>query len=509
MFKLLRYFSITSAIALLAVALALSQLYLKTALDQLIHDTERQSAFLTRSIANAIWPRFAAYVRSASHQAPDSLIYNSRTWELHEALTPLTAGLPILKIKIYDIGGLTVYSSDIDQIGDTMADNPQFLEMASRGEPGTELSYGKSLQSIGGFVEGRDVVESYLPIRGGGGVEGVFEIYIDVTGQISEIERASLILLIGLLGLFTLLYAGLLFVMRHADRIVTAQYDNIEHKNALLTEEIDQRNKVEAALRVARDKAEAASRAKSQFLANMSHELRTPLNAVIGFSEVIADEVLGRVTPARYQEYAVDIRDSGRHLLSMVSNVLDLAKVEAGKMELHVGAFDAATLARAAARTVETNCKANGNELIVDCPASLEPAVSDEDKVLGILINLLGNAVKFTRNGRVELSVRREQSGGRNWMVFRVRDNGIGMDGAHIEEMFGEFTQADSSVTKIYGGSGLGLAISRRFASLLDGELTMDSAPGQGATITLRLPDLVPGGQAGVDLDDGPAIAAG
>ena len=497
MFKLLRYFSVTSAIALLVVALALSLLYRKTALDQLIHDTERQSAFLTRLIANAIWPRFAPHVRSASHQSPESLFYDRDTWDLHETLIRLAEGLPILKIKIYDIGGLTIYSSDLDQIGEVMADNPGFVTLASRGEPGTELSYGKSLQSIDGYVEGRDVVESYFPIRAGSAVEGVFELYIDVTSEISEIELASRTLLIGLLGLFALLYAGLLFVVRRADRIITAQYENIEQKNELLTEEIVQRNMVEAALRIARDEAEAASRAKSRFLANMSHELRTPLNAVIGFSEVIANEVLGRVTPARYREYAADIGNSGRHLLSLVSNVLDLAKVEAGKMELHIGDFEIGTIVHAAARTVEVECTANGNEMAVDCPTGPERMISDEDKVLGILINLLGNAVKFTRDGRIEISVRRERTDGRDWTVFRVRDNGVGMDGAHIEEMFGEFTQADSSVTKNYGGSGLGLAISRRFAALLHGELAVESAPGQGVTATLRLPDLDRDGRAG------------
>lgn len=497
MFRLVRYFSVTSAIALLVVALALSFLYRKTTVDQLRRDTEIQSAVLTRSIANVIWARFAPHVRTASRQTSQSLVFSPETSELHEALTPLAEELPILKIKIYDIAGLTVYSSDFDQIGESVIDNPEFVARAGRGEPANELSHKKSFNGIGGYVEERDVVESYLPVRGGEGeVEGVFELYIDVTDRIFAIEHTSRILLAGLLGLFALLYGGLVFVVRRADRIVTAQYEDIEHKNTALTEEIAQRAKVEAALRVARDEAEASSRAKSLFLANMSHELRTPLNAVIGFSEIIANEVLGRVSPARYREYAVDIGNSGRHLLSLVSNVLDLAKVEAGKMEVHVGSFDIQALAGEAARTVEPECKANGNELIIDCPGGLGQMNSDEDKVRGILINLLGNAAKFTQGGRVELVVWRERTHGGDWTVFKVHDTGVGMDNTRVEEMFGEFTQQDSSVTKTYGGTGLGLAISRRFAMLLRGLIAMESAPGQGTTATLRLPDLDSGSHA-------------
>ncbi len=491
MFKLVRYFSISSAIALLVVALALSFLYRKTTVDRLRRDTEIQSAVLTRSIANVIWARFAPHVRNASLQTPQSLVFSPETSELHEALAPLVDELPILKIKIYDIAGLTVYSSDFDQIGESMNDNPEFVARAGRGEPVNELSHKKSFNGIGGYVEERDVVESYLPVRGGSGaVEGVFELYIDVTDRILAIEHTSRILLVGLLGLFALLYGGLVFVVKRADRIVTAQYGDIERKNTALTEEITERAKVESALRVARDEAEASSRAKSLFLANMSHELRTPLNAVIGFSEVIANEVLGRVSPPRYHEYAVDIGNSGRHLLSLISNVLDLAKVEAGKMEVHVGSINIQALASEAARTVEPECKANGNELSIDCPDGLGQMNSDEDKTRGILINLLGNAAKFTHGGRVKLTVRRDRTDGVDWTVFHVRDTGVGMDDARIEEMFGEFTQQDSSVTKTYGGTGLGLAICRRFAMLLQGHIEMESAPGQGTTATLRLPDL-------------------
>lgn len=274
MFRLVRYFSVTSAVALLVVALGLSFLYRKTTVDQLRRDTEIQSAVLTRSIANVIWARFAPHVRNASHQTPQSLVFSPETSELHEALTPLAEELPILKIKIYDIAGLTVYSSDFDQIGESVIDNPEFVARAGRGEPANELSHKKSFNGIGGYVEERDVVESYLPVRGGEGeVEGVFELYIDVTDRIFAIEHTSRILLAGLLGLFALLYGGLVFVVRRADRIVTAQYEDIEHKNTALTEEIAQRAKVEAALRVAHDEAEASSRAKSLFLANMSHEL--------------------------------------------------------------------------------------------------------------------------------------------------------------------------------------------------------------------------------------------
>jgi signal transduction histidine kinase len=222
----------------------------------------------------------------------------------------------------------------------------------------------------------------------------------------------------------------------------------------------------------------------------MSHELRTPLNAVIGFSEVIADEVFGRVTPSRYREYASDIRKSGRHLLALVNDVLDLARIEAGTMPSELGSVKVAGLVRGIVRAAKSDLADNGNTLVLSCPRTVGEMVTDEKKLRSVLTNLIGNAAKFTRDGRIEVDVGREESQGRSWVVVRVSDTGIGMETDRVEEMFGEFTQQDPSIAKQFGGAGLGLAISRRFCESLGGGISVDSAPGEGVTMTVRLPDM-------------------
>ncbi len=484
MFGLLRFFSIASAIALTAVAVALVFLYRQTAMEELIHSTEHQNVVLTRSLANVLWPRYGEYVKQASAIGGENLGARPETWELHETLRPLVASLSVLKLKIYDIQGLTVYSTDVEEIGADVGDNPEFVAMAASSEPASKMSHEHTFRGLWTEETHEEVIESYLPVLGAdGSVEGVFELYSDVTHRINEIERTTNLLLFGLLVVFALLYAGLILIVRHADLILQRQYAELETQ-------IARRIETEGELRASKEAAEAGSQAKSQFLANMSHELRTPLNAVIGFSEVIADEVLGAVTPSRYRGYASNIRDAGQHLLGLVNDVLDLAMIETGAMEVKLAAFDVSGAIESVAQSLETGISAQENTLEIHCPEDLGNMVSDATKVSGILANVLGNAVKFTREGRIDLAVRREFSDGSAWIVFTVADTGIGMDTDKLDKMFEKFTtQSENPMTRTHGGTGLGLSISRRFCELLGGDIDIESEPGKGSTVTIRLPD--------------------
>jgi signal transduction histidine kinase len=238
-----------------------------------------------------------------------------------------------------------------------------------------------------------------------------------------------------------------------------------------------------AQLEHAKEAAEQASRAKSVFLANMSHELRTPLNAVIGYSEMIEEEAVD----GGHQQYVADlrkIRAAGRHLLSLINNVLDLSKVEAGKMELDPESFEIPWLIEEVAGTVQPLAQKQGNRLEVRCPPDVGSLHTDVVKLRQVLFNLLSNACKFTENGAVTLAVDRSAERIR----FQVRDTGIGMTAEQQAKLFEAFSQADSAIARKYGGTGLGLAISRRFCQLMGGDITVESAPGQGATFTVRLP---------------------
>jgi signal transduction histidine kinase len=245
-------------------------------------------------------------------------------------------------------------------------------------------------------------------------------------------------------------------------------------------------SETENELRAATLAAEAATRAKSQLLANMSHELRTPLNAVIGFAEFMADEGLGPLGNPGYLDCAKDIKDAGKHLLSMINDLLDLSRIEAGKAELREDIVELRELVEVCLRTVMPQAKKAALSLDSALPAQLPGVKADERKLRQMVLNLLSNAIKFTpANGRVELTVFTEDGGD---LIFQVRDNGIGIAPADVPRALETFSQVDGSISRKYGGTGLGLPLTRSLVELHGGRLELESALGEGTTVCLRLP---------------------
>ncbi len=253
-----------------------------------------------------------------------------------------------------------------------------------------------------------------------------------------------------------------------------------------------ERERAGVALRRAKEAAEAASRAKSQFLANMSHELRTPLNAIIGYSEMLLEEraELGRPHVVSDLE---KVRGAGKHLLGLINDILDISKIEAGKMDSLLEAFEVSGMITQVVATLEPLVAKNGNTLEVWAMPDLGTMHSDEVKVRQSLSNLLSNAAKFTKRGRIRLHAKRLAGGAGGWLEFRVADTGIGMTLEQIARLFQPFSQADASTTRHYGGTGLGLAITRHFCRMLGGDVTVESEPGKGSTFTVTLPAAGPG----------------
>jgi signal transduction histidine kinase/CheY-like chemotaxis protein len=241
-------------------------------------------------------------------------------------------------------------------------------------------------------------------------------------------------------------------------------------------------------LEILREAAETANRAKSQFLANMSHELRTPMNAIIGYSEMVIDEAtdLGL-------EYSLGdlqkIQAAGKHLLALISDILDLSKIEAGRMELYPETFDVRGMINDLASTIQPLVDKNSNQLAVEVAPGVNAMYTDLTKVRQAMLNLLSNACKFTKAGVIRILVRPEMADGRAWVVFQVSDSGIGMERDRVSKVFEAFTQADTSTTRKYGGTGLGLTITRKFCEMMGGDITVASEVSVGTTFTIRLPE--------------------
>jgi len=237
----------------------------------------------------------------------------------------------------------------------------------------------------------------------------------------------------------------------------------------------------------ARDKAIEASKTKSRFLANMSHELRTPLNAIIGYSELLMEDALDKNNQSSYDDLN-KVNNAGVHLLSLINNILDLSKIEAGKIDLYLEAFTVSAMIRDVQSVIEPLAKKNNNHFQVDCPEDIGSMCSDETKIRQSLLNLISNACKFTRDGEVSLVVRPHTLGNQEGISFCVSDQGIGMTESQVNNLFREFTQADSSTTREYGGTGLGLAISKHFCEMMGGYISVKSIKGEGSVFTMFLP---------------------
>jgi signal transduction histidine kinase/DNA-binding response OmpR family regulator len=230
-----------------------------------------------------------------------------------------------------------------------------------------------------------------------------------------------------------------------------------------------------------------ASKLKSQFLANMSHELRTPLNAIIGLTEMLHEDARDLKRPEELEPLERVLR-AAHHLLELINDILDLSKIEAGRMDMHVETFAIAPLVDEVIATISPAAAKNGNEVIVHCPQDIGEMHADQTRIRQALLNLVSNANKFTEHGSVTVDVARVTSKGSEEITMAVGDTGIGMSSEQMSRLFQEFVQADPSTTRKYGGTGLGLAISRRFCQMMGGEITVESQLGKGSTFTIRLP---------------------
>jgi signal transduction histidine kinase len=439
------------------------------AVDDLRYVAEQTAVSHNRLFVNLIWPRYRAFAATAHEVPVEEIAAEPASRMLMSDIRQLAQGTQILKVKVFNTEGLTIFSTEAAQIGSNSYTSPG-LQAALRGLVDSRMEKRAKFTALDQVVHDRWVVSSYLPIRNvlTNTIEGILEVYSDISDTYDLVMRHVLTQVLVIIVVLCIAFALVLLVVQRADL------------------EISRRWRENRALSEAMVAAENASLSKSTFLANMSHELRTPLNAIIGFAEMIRLQYFGALGDARYQAYAGHIHDAGQHLLAIINAVLDLSKIEAGKMRVNLELLDPAEVATGTLRLIEHEAEAAGLKLNLKLAADLPQMRLDRAKLRQILLNLLGNAVKFTPSGgSVTLSVEPLPPA---FVDFSLRDSGIGMRPEDLTTAMAPFGQVDNLYTRRHDGTGLGLPLSKHLAELMGGSLSITSVVGEGTHIRVLLP---------------------
>lgn len=437
---------------------------------------------LARSFSNVIWPKYAGYVKSIGETDGETLRARPETQAIHATLQELTRGLPVLKVKMYSLEGLTIYSSEFSQIGVSKRDDAGFQATLRRDQPTTKSSYRETFPSFKGIVTNRHLIESYLPIHGPGGqTEGVFELYADVTPMITEIRDNTAAAVFYLLLGLGLLYAALLLVVLRADRIMKDQFNTLEH-------EVAERQTAEINFKRALKEAKAANLAKSNFLATMSHELRTPLTSSLG-----SLGLLNSLLTDQFSEEGRNLLDmalrNNNVLLRLVNELLDYEKVLSGTLVIETSPQDIRALTANVVEDLKGYARTLSVNFIFDEGEAPVFANVQAHRYEQILSNLLSNAAKFSKpDSDVKISVTRNNGA----VVISVADAGPGIPDEFKEIIYEQFTQIDASSTRQHGGTGLGLTISKALTEGMGGSLYFDTLLGVGTTFYIRFPESHP-----------------
>jgi two-component system cell cycle sensor histidine kinase PleC len=458
-----------------------------------LDDGEVHNKMLARAVSNALEPELRAWLAATEGEAAELDRAEPGYRALERGVHQVTRDLPTLKVELYRPDGTVIFSTGADALGVREGPENEAFWQAVGGDPYSTVEFDEDFVDLQGEPFHRDAVTSYLPLSYEGELLGVFEIYSDYALVLALANTYFPKVAALVLAACLLLYLTVLLFVWRAQRSLSAARDELAD---------------------ARTRADAANRAKSRFLANMSHELRTPLNAILGFSEVLADQRFGPIGNHKYREYASDIQLSGQHLRSLIDDVLDMAKIEAGSVEVEMRTFDLRDLIADVVRMMQGRTAAAGQSLVSDLPETPVRLRSDPRLVRQILLNLLSNATKFTPAGG-EIRVSMAYEGAR--AQVSISDTGIGMSTEDLETACRPFGQTRRGKAQGQAGTGLGLSICKSLTELLGAEMAISSCPDAGTEVRLALPaaqsqeaPALPYGRSGCldGCSDSPAVTA-
>jgi len=488
MFAYLRYFSIIALVAIIVTAVFVGKSFKETASQDLIRLIDDNNKALALGFRNSVWKKHSVTIQDAIMRLKANNISPS-DWGRYAVFNEFAKeaqlyfeGMPFVEVNLYTPDNMAYLSFTPTGLITKPMVGAGVSENAKNGTASSQMQE-KPITAPDGKIknDGRTVI-SQVPIISDGfvdvvvggsdtkkeNIEAIIEIAYDITEQWQKLDIFQVYGTGGIILIFVLVLIGLIFTSSRMESIISKQHET----------------NLELAAQAAA--AESENREKSQFLANVSHELRTPLNAIIGFSEIIKNEVMGPLGNNQYNDYVRDIHSSGVHLLSLINDILDYSKAEAGKLELDVSEVDVTKVIQNSMRLVSPRAEHAKVRLVEDLPKEHFILHTDAKKLKQVLLNLLSNAVKFTpANGEVRVTA--WQNVVDDTVSVEVKDTGIGIAPKDISRAMAPFGQVDNALSRRYEGTGLGLPLTKKFVELMGGTFSIQSEVNVGTTITISL----------------------